>query len=267
MRADIVFRGGGGKVTGVALDSDGQTPLKAGVSVSGDQLVIAGGLVGVEFQYVQHYKITSTDFTTGRYSFGGLWVGKVTITAAGQFSPDPVALTANIPAPNATVQLDIRLKATSSLAGTVLQPDGATPVGANLIVKFKSDEVRVICSEDGFGDEECKAIPQGIQEENVVTDPNGHFLVPVVNAGVYTITVEDPVTGKIGIAHGSVRPGEEGHLTVRLLGVGDVTVNVRGSDGTTPIPNAKVTLTQTDYPNKTLIFDHRRERQRDVQRR
>jgi hypothetical protein len=254
-RADVVFRGGGGKVTGVALDSDGHTPLKAGVSVSGDQLVVAGGLVGVAFQYVQHYKITSTDFTTGRYAFSGLWVGKVTITAAGQFSPDPVALSTTIPAPNATVQLDIRLKATSSLAGVVLQPDGATPVGANLIVKFKSDEMRVICSEDAFGEEECKAIPQGIQEENVVTDPNGHFLVPVVNAGVYTITVEDPVTGRIGIGHGSVRAGDEGHITVRLLGLGEVTVNVRGSDGTTPIPNAKVTLTQSDYPNKTLVFN------------
>ena len=79
--------------------------------MSGDQLVIAGGRVGVEFKYVQNYKIAQTDFTTGRYQFGGVWVGKATIRAAGQFSPDPISLDATMPAPNAVVTLDIRLKA------------------------------------------------------------------------------------------------------------------------------------------------------------
>lgn len=250
-RGDIFFRGGGGKITGVALDDDGQTPLRAAVSVSGDQLVIAGGRVGVEFKWIQNYKIAQTDVTTGRYQFGGVWVGKATISAAGQFSPDPISLDATIPAPNAVVTVDIRLKPTSRLSGTVYQPDGATPVGANLIVTFKSDEVRVVCSESG-GESQCVAIPQGIQEENVVTDEHGEFLVPVVNAGVYTLRVEDPATGQIGVAHGSVRAGEDGHVTVRLLGRGTVTVVVKGSDGTTAIPSAKVALEQTEYPKKSM---------------
>ncbi|MCU1382351.1 MAG: LamG domain protein jellyroll fold domain protein [Acidobacteria bacterium] len=256
-RGDIVFRGGGGRITGAALDADGHTPLKAAVSISGDQLVIAGGRVGVEFKYVQNYKVTQTDFTTGRYQFGGIWVGKATISAAGQFSPDPVSLDATIPAANALVTLDIRLRATSRLTGTVYLPDGATPAGQNLIVTFRSDEVRVVCSEGSSGEPQCTSIPQGIQQENVVTDEHGEFVVPVVNAGVYTVSVEDPVSGQIGIAHGSVRAAEEGHVTVRLLGRGIVTVVVRGSDGVTPIPAAKVVLEQTDYPKTamTVITD------------
>jgi hypothetical protein len=48
-RTTIRFRGAGGKITGRVLDDDGQTPLKARVAVSGDQLVVAGNKVGVEF--------------------------------------------------------------------------------------------------------------------------------------------------------------------------------------------------------------------------
>ena len=66
-KADIKFRGGGGRVFGVVYDDDGQTPLKARVGISGDPLVVAGGQVGVGFEYVQNFKIVDTNFTTGRY--------------------------------------------------------------------------------------------------------------------------------------------------------------------------------------------------------
>ncbi len=251
-RADVRFRGGAGRVTGTVFDDDGVTPLKAAVSVSGDQLVIAGGRVGVGFQYVQNFQIAQTDFTTGRFSLGGVWVGPFTIRAAGQFSPDPVSLVSNMPAAGATVDLTLKLQATSQIAGVVYQPDGVTPVGANVIVKYKSDAVKVFCAEDQDGDTFCTTIPQGIQEEVVVTNDKGEYWFPVVNAGAFTLTADDQAAGRIAQANGAVRAGERADLAMRLLGLGRVTVQVLSSDRVTAIPGAKVEITQLSYPNKTL---------------
>src|SRR6201999_898995 len=91
-RADIKWRGGGGRVTGTVFDEDGKTPLKAMVSLSGHQVQVAGGGVGVAFSYVNHYKIAETDFPTGRFTLTGALVGPVKVSAAGQFSPDPIAV-------------------------------------------------------------------------------------------------------------------------------------------------------------------------------
>ena len=74
------------------------------------------------------------------------------------------------------------------------------------------------------------------------------LLVPLVNAGPFSLTVEDPKTGRVAQARGSVRAGETAEIPVRLLARGSLKVRVRGSDTTTPIPNAKVTVTQLGYP-------------------
>jgi len=251
-RADVRFRGGAGRVTGTVFDDDGVTPLKAAVSVSGDQLVIAAGRVGVEFQYVQNFQIAQTNFTTGRFALGNVWVGPFTIRAAGQFSPDPVSLESRMPSAGATVDLTLRLQATSQIAGVVYQPDGVTPAGANVIVKYKSDAVKVFCAEDSEGDTVCTTIPQGIQEEIVVTNERGEYWFPIVNAGAFTLTVDDPASGRIAAANGAVRAGERAELGIRLLGLGRVTVRVLSSDRVTAIPGAKVEITQLTYPNKTL---------------
>ncbi|MEO8681584.1 MAG: Ig-like domain-containing protein, partial [Vicinamibacterales bacterium] len=251
-KADVTFRGGGGTVTGVVYDDDGVTPLPARVSVSGDQLVIAGGRVGVAFQHVANFRIVDTDFTTGRFSLGGLWVGPFTLRAAGQFSPDPIALDNTMPAAGATVVMDIRLQSTSQVAGRVFLPDGVTPAGANLIVKYKSDEFRTICSTGSSGEDSCTSIPQGIQEEIVVTDADGRFGVPLVNAGTFTLTVEEPATGRSGQIHGSVKAGERIDVSVRLVGLGAINLRIRASDAVTPIPGARVVIQQLAFPNKTL---------------
>ena len=60
-RGDITFRGQG-RIVGTVFDDDGVTPLPAYVSVSGDQLVIAGGKVGSKFQRVDNYRIVETSF-------------------------------------------------------------------------------------------------------------------------------------------------------------------------------------------------------------
>lgn len=251
-RADIRFRGGAGRVTGTVLDDDGVTPLKAAVSVSGDQLAIAGGRVGIKFQYVQNFQIAQTNFTTGRFALSNVWVGPFTIRAAGQFSPDPVSLESVMPAAGATVDLTLKLQATSQIAGVVFQPDGVTPVGANVIVKYKSDAVKVFCAENQDGDTVCTTIPQGIQEEVVVTNDKGEYWFPVVNAGAFTLTVEDQASGRVAMANGAVRAGQRAELALRLLGLGRITVQVLSSDRVTAIPGAKVEITQLGYPNKAL---------------
>ncbi|MGE5243771.1 MAG: carboxypeptidase regulatory-like domain-containing protein [Betaproteobacteria bacterium] len=253
LKADIRFRDAGGRVTGAVYDADGQTPLEARVGISADQVVVAGGLIGAGFQRVQNFAIVDTDPTTGQFAFGGLWTGDFTIAAVGQFSPDPISLNGTIPTPGAAVQMNLRLQGTSRISGTVFQPDGVTPAGANVVIGYHSDAFKTICDDAGA----CTTIPQGVQEENVVTDANGQYVLPVVNAGTFTLTATDPTTGKTAQLHGSVRAGQEVDLPVRLLGIGQLTVKVLASDAVTPIPGAKVELWQTDYPTRhvTLFAD------------
>ena len=151
-----------------------------------------------------------------------------------------------MPAAGATVDVTLRLQSTSQIAGVVYQPDGVTPVGADVIVSYKSDAVKVICSRRMT----CTTIPQGIQEETVVTNAQGEYWLPVVNAGAFTLTAEDPVTGKIAHVTGTVRAGERAELAMRLVGLGQITVQVRGSDSVTPIPGARVEIQQLDYPEQ-----------------
>ena len=56
----------------------------------------------------------------------------------------------------------------------------------------------------------------------------------------------------MGRAKGSVKPGEVIDVPVRLIGRGQITIKVRGSDTTTPIPGARVELKQLDFPNQSL---------------
>ena len=172
VRNDITFRGGFGSVTGrvlraapVVCDSPPcvETPLPAKVAISGERVVIAGGQVGVEFKHVQNYAITDNDFTTGAFEFRNVWVGPVTVRAAGQFSPEPVAAETAVPGPGQTVDVVLRLQPTSRITGTVVESDGFTPVtNRQVSLKFKSDAFVVICSEDPvFG-------------SRVPVDPAGH---------------------------------------------------------------------------------------------
>jgi hypothetical protein len=261
LRGDIVFRGGSGHVVGTVFDADGTTPLRAAVGISGDQVVVAGGLVGAGFQTVTNYAVSETNITTGAYHFDGVLVGPFTLSAAGQFSPDPISFDSTIPSPGATVRVDLRLQPTSKIAGTVFRPDGVTPVGRDVIVRYKSSASKVVCADTSaitVGTEtvapgECKDIPQGVQEETVVTDDAGRYLLPLVNAGPFTLTADDLSTGRTAQVAGNVKPGQTGEFSIRLLGISTLTINVRGSDATTPIPGARVEVSQIGFPKKSIV--------------
>jgi 5-hydroxyisourate hydrolase-like protein (transthyretin family) len=251
VKADVRFRGGnGGKVTGTIVDADGQTPLKGRVSISSPQPVIAGGRVVVRFDYVQNYQIVDTGLN-GVFTLGGIWPGDLTIRAAGVFSPDPISFAATMPAPPTTLPVTIRLEATSSIGGTVYQPDGVTPVGEGVLIKYKSDGVQTFCSETSLGETECVSIPKGIQELNAVTQTDGTFLLPIVTAGPFTLTITDNQTGRSTRVRGTVRAGERAALTPRLLGRADVQVHVFTSD-LKPVPGARVTIQPLDDPDRQI---------------
>jgi hypothetical protein len=209
VRGDIVFRGGGGRIRGAVYDADGHTPLRAAVGVSGDQVVIAGGVVGTGFQRVTNYQVLNTNLTTGEFGFDGVFVGAFNISAAGQFSPEPISFGGSIPSPGASVRVDLRLQATSRIQGTVLQPDGVTPVAANVIVRYTSKAFKVVCARSGdvrvgsitIEAGSCQDVPQGIQDETVITDEQGRFLLPLVNAGGFTLTADDRATGAATASH------------------------------------------------------------------
>ncbi|HPW20488.1 MAG TPA: Ig-like domain-containing protein [Vicinamibacterales bacterium] len=264
LKTDITFRGGSGTVTGRVLrakpagcdeadPSCAETPLPARVAISGDRLVTAGGIIGVAFQYVQHFAIVDNNMTTGAFTFTNVWTGPFTVRAAGQFSPEPVAAEGVMPGPGETVTVDLRLQPTSVITGVVLEPDGVTPVtGRQVSLRFSSNAVVVFCSEESStGMTSCTSIPQGIQEEYAVTDGTGRFSFPLVNPGAFTVTATDLGTGTgghVAEVKGAVKPGETLDLHIRLLGAARATVNVYSHDGQTPIPNAAVELQQIDYP-------------------
>ena len=234
--ADITFRGSG-RVTGTVYDDDGVTPLAARVSVSSLRVDRAGP-VGVGFRYVQHVEIVENDLTTGTFSFDNVFLGNFVITAVGPFSPDPIAVSGIMPADNATVNVTLQLQPTSEITGTVYDSDGATPAGQDVVVTFKGFKL-VYYPAIGWVEE-----PQGIQEEIVTTDENGQFRLPVVNAGRYAITAQDPSTEKIGEIKGMIRAGQTDDVSLRLLGLGDVTVRVLTSQGD-PVPGAVVEAQQS----------------------
>ena len=260
VRADIVFRGGGGTISGRVVDANGTTPLRAAVGISGDRVETAGGLVGVGFRHVANYSIVTTDLATGEFRFNGVFVGPSKVAAAGQFSPDPIGALVEVPASGAAVNVELRLQDTSKIEGIVFGPDGVTPAGRNIIVRYRSAAFKVVCARNTtitlgaivipLG--ECADVPQGIQDETVITDDAGRFVMPLVNAGPFTLTAEDPATGRTGQTAGTIGPGHTGDFAVRLLGVSTVVVRVLGNDTTTPIPGARVEIQQLTYPKKTF---------------
>ena len=158
------------------------------------------------------------------------------------------------------MDVELRLQATSKIQGTVFQPDGVTPVGPNVQVHYKSSAFKQVCATSGnliVGDitieaGTCRDIPQGIQDETVITDTAGHYVLPLVNAGPFTLTAEDTFTGKTAQIVGAIKPGQTGDFSIRLLGLSTLTIRVKGSDSTTPIPGAVVSVSQIAYPHKKV---------------
>jgi hypothetical protein len=249
---DVIFRGKG-RVTGRVLAADGVTALGARVGFSELQVVtgslapaenprceiqgnIQVGDVTVEVPQCvpvvigfgqQHLtRVINNNVAAGTFVFDNVFVGPFTVEAVNAFSPTVMAASGAIAKAGDTVDVTLKLVATSAVAGTVFQPDGVTPVGKDVVVTFDSSTLRDV---------------------KVVTDEHGRYSLPLVNAGAFTVTAEDPVTGLVGQATGAVDPGRTAEIPLRILGTGTVTVQVQGSGG--PISGAVVTLTHGGFPS------------------
>ena len=231
---NVVFRGKG-RVTGTVFAADGVTPLGARVGFSELQVrtgvlkppenffCIQGNIqvgdvtvelpqcvpVGIGFGSVHLTRVINNDVASGTFAFDNVFVGAFTVEAVNAFSPTVMAATGTIPKVGDTVNVTLQLVATSAVKGTVFQPDGVTPVGKDIVVTFDSSTLRDV---------------------KVVTDEQGRYSLPLVNAGAFTVTAEDPVTGLVGQSAGAVDPGRTAEIPIRILGTGTVMpVRRRGS--------------------------------------
>ena len=257
LRADIRYRGRGtvrGTVVGAPENGADGTPLAASVGVSGDQVVIAGGLVGVRFKRVQYFDVAATSIETGRFQFNNVWQGPFSLSAVGVFSPEPVSFDYAIAQPGQILEVTLQLQATSEVTGTVLLPDGVTPAGRNVQVRLDADAVAVVCSDvdplaggglsGEVGDTVCTEVRQGVQRLDAVTDDEGRFTFPLVPVRGFTLTATDAGSGRLGVIRAHVRPGETADIALRLLALPTLRVRVFGSNTTTKIGGALVEIEQ-----------------------
>jgi len=250
---NVVARGKG-RVTGIVVAADGQTPLashvgfteltvKTGTLTPADNPQCLGDIsVGdqtIELPKCQPVGIGFTSVLTriidtgvsGTFTFDNVLVGPFTVEAANGFSPAIIRAAGVIPHAGDTATVKLALEATSAVKGVVYRPDGVTPVGPNVVVRFSSSTL-------------------GNDPNNpftVTTDQQGAYLFPLVNPGAFTVTATDTASGLTGRADGTVDAGATANVRIRLLGTGPVKVTVSGSNGL--IPNALVTVTRGTYPN------------------
>jgi PKD repeat protein len=249
---NVIFRGKG-TVTGILLDDDGVTPLGGLIGLSElkvkvehlqlidpNSLEMSGGVVqlpdpipfGAGFEHVRLTRIMNNDVGSGTFRFENVFVGGFTVEAANPFFPVVLAAANTITQPGETAHVTLQFsrekkEAESQVEGTVFHPDGITPVGKDVVITFNSSRLRDV---------------------KVVTDEDGRYLFPLVNAGSFTVTAENPATGLVGRSDGSVIGGERVTVPIRLLGLGTVKVTVKGSNG--PIEGTNVTLARGTFPSE-----------------
>ncbi|MDJ0848600.1 MAG: Ig-like domain-containing protein [Myxococcota bacterium] len=209
---------------------------------------------------------------TGEFLFEGpVTGGPFTVAAFGPFLA-PAEVSGAIPVTTDPVERivdvgDIVLEpAAGTVTGTVTLPDGATPVGANVLVRLRSL--------DDSGD---VLVPDGVVTQPVLpelearTDENGRFEFPLALRGRVVLTADtgapdpgiradstaemetelfdDGAGGRLlnvrlrGQTTGVLPSGGTLEADIRLLDVAGARVQVVASDGSTPVPFAEVSLT------------------------
>jgi alpha-tubulin suppressor-like RCC1 family protein len=216
--------GGGGSIRGTIRDDRGDPVFGANIEVSSRyydsrlcQLV--GG--------ISHRIRTSLN---GEYRVTGVPVGDVSVTASQEFYPTPISKRGSIARDGDELVIDLNLIHTTAgkITGTVFLPDGVTPAGAGVTVSA------------------IGALPEVL----VTTTADGKYALPeIFPAGSYTVTVRDPATGFVAQERISLTAGVNVVRDFRLRGRGTVKVTVVDGAGVA-IPNALVTLTESEYPGE-----------------
>ena len=185
-----------GTVTGTVRDQgSANQPTGANVIVRGIKPNEAGlfesRLIGT----------TQSDAQTGRFAVGGAWPGGFSAEASNMFRPNPARASGAIrfagDVQDVTLTL-IPLVGPGSISGVVNQPK-STPVG---------EGVQVTVTLAG-------------QPVTVTTAADGRFhFAPILPAGGYSLTAEDPITGLKATGYAAVQGGQDTPVTLRLLGLG-----------------------------------------------
>ncbi len=250
VNGDIRWQGVGSlRVT--ILDDDGITPLAAQVGLSelvvlknkilddgnpqcyqdvkiGDYVVhfTPCKTIGVGFMTKQLSRIVDNDPASGSYLFENIFVGPVAVEAANAFNGH-VAGSTEVRLGD-TTYITLSLKATSSLSGSVYLPDGVTPVGEGVVVRFNSGTMHDVA---------------------VTTDANGVYAVTLISAGNFNVTALD-ASGLTGRSDGGVKAGSHAVVDIRLLGTGSVAVRVVGTTGAA-IANAPLLLREGNFTKES----------------
>lgn len=227
-----------GSVSGVTLDPNG-APTGAAVRL------LALGLTGTGLPRFQELARVNTDPQTGEFSFSGIprfdlatfqatgiRSGNFTLEAANPFTPARAQFSGqlNVNNPNmADIPLQFPPIVTNGdLQGIVFMPDGTTPAPENTEVAISFGDVVMQADADGRFQTQNQLLPGGLPYRLTATSPDGLK----------------------GEAWAHVRPGEVTEVGIRLLGLGNVQVNVVRPNGL-PVSNADVTLKRGTFPDDT----------------
>ena len=197
------------------------------------------------------------------FRFTGLFPGAYSLTADSFFADASTSAAGQIPESDPVVDgLVLQITAnTATLSGTVLAPDGMpiTPIlgqggsplplsvciSSGALSSVIDDVTPVPCPGSSFNcDGLCVDASDGTYESTIA-----------LPAGGYTVEVDDqregsPYLGLRGRASISLSRGQAGERDVRMLGLGDLRVDV--FDGSNdPIPGTIVTVRRTTFPSET----------------
>jgi hypothetical protein len=165
----------------------------------------------------------------GNFTFTGVNVGKIGVTASQSFYPTQAGAQGTLAPAGATLNFPpLQLVSTTSgiLSGTIFLPDGVTPAGAGVQVTANGQLPNI----------------------TVNTDANGNYaFAAIFPQGQYTLSASDPVSGGVNQMQVFLRAGQNMTQNMRLLGTGTVNVTVVDGAGV-PVNSAFVTLTETTYP-------------------
>jgi hypothetical protein len=222
---DATFRPG--TIHGKVFQPDGVTPTIAELSVYVSRpeptIGFGWGLLSTD------PPLSTQSAADGSYSLNGVNPGTYRITTSNVFFPTRVSAGGTLP-PSGNVETDLVLVSTlaGKIQGNVYQPDGTTLVGPG---------IRVTLSGGSLAD------------ATVRTDANGHYeFAEVFSAGAYQLTATDPVTGNLNRIGVSVERNKDAVFDLRLLGSGNLRVQVLDGAGQ-PVTGGAVTVDGTDYPN------------------
>ena len=218
-------------------------------TVRGASGAVAGAAVSIQSGLTT---LSTTTDAAGQYFVEGLAVPAgqaIRVKAADAVSGQIGFAQGQFVATNGAVTLDVFLIEAGRVSGTVVRPDGTTPAGAG---------VKVEIFETG------RSVPLAL----TFTDADGAFEFPLVTLGGYTLDASD-TQGNRGRSTVLIdASGEEADVPIQFLGRGSIAGTVFASNGSTPVPNAQVTLhgdsvfgasvpqTRAANADGTFRFDH-----------